>query len=112
VVAGQTVDVRVALVAKWLTGIKDLAGREFLAAGQSGAPGGGAFSSISSREQASRMPIFHDLAEDVFVQVSKLLELLPQAAAMAADAPEVASPPPMVPPAGLRAPSNPEGGVF
>ena len=60
----------------WLNGIHDLAGRDFMQAGQGRARGGGRFSAVTSRAMASSTPFFRDLAPDVFQATGDLLALL------------------------------------
>jgi Tubulin like len=84
-VAGVTpessVDERAKLATGWLTEIRALAGAHYMAAGEesedpAAAPGGGVFSEIRSREQASRTPLFRDLAPDVFWATGQLIGLI------------------------------------
>src|SRR5690606_25715971 len=65
----STAEERAEAAKQWLTQIGDLAGTHFMGRGQSGAPGGGSFSEIASRDQASQTPIFRDLAPDIFQMV-------------------------------------------
>jgi len=109
--SAQTGQERVELTRVWLQGIEKLAGEQFLAAGESGATGGGAFSAITSRAQASSTPIFHDVAGDVFVEVREILGMLDEALAVGSGAG-------LAPTAAQAAPERPEdftlpeGGVF
>lgn len=115
VVEGQTIEQRASLVTDWLAGIRDLAGREFSAPGENDAPGGGSFSVIGTRGQASRTPIFHDIAGDVFVQVRTLINLIPDAVALAQQpdgTTQSTTPPPVTPPSNPGTFTLPEGGVF
>lgn len=66
---------------QWLATIADLAGTHFMAAGRDGAPGGGSFSEISSRDQASQTPIFRDLAPDIFRMARELTQMVDRALA-------------------------------
>lgn len=74
-----TIDDRYEAAAKWLTSIRNLAGEHFIKPGAVGAPGGGTFSQITTRRQASATPIFRDLAEDIFEMIGTLLEHLDEA---------------------------------
>lgn len=60
----------------WLESIRELAGTHFMSAGRDGAPGGGAFSVVSTRAQATATPIFRDLAPDVYWATQRLVELI------------------------------------
>jgi hypothetical protein len=71
-----TVADRVERASAWLNGIHDLAGRDFMQAGQGRARGGGRFSAVTSRAMASSTPFFRDLAPDVFQATGDLLALL------------------------------------
>lgn len=82
-----SVDVRAEKVATYLQEFGDFAGHHFMKPGQgqipgkqAGARGGGAFSQIVNREQASKTPLFHDVAPDVFWATGQLISLLPAAA--------------------------------
>ena len=77
---GQAVDVdaRAELSTTWLQTIRDLAGTHFMAAGQDGAPGGGAFSVVDTRAKASQTPIFRDLAGDIYWATGALIALVEQ----------------------------------
>jgi len=72
------VDVRAELSTTWLQTIRDLAGTHFMAAGQDGAPGGGAFSVVDTRAKASQTPIFRDLAGDIYWATGALIALVEQ----------------------------------
>lgn len=76
VTPGATPAERAALATKWLSGVRDLAGVHYLHAGQAGAPGGGQFSSVTSRAAASATPLFRDLAEDVYVVAGELIAIV------------------------------------
>ncbi|GGK99771.1 hypothetical protein GCM10007382_19630 [Salinibacterium xinjiangense] len=111
IASAQTGQERLELTRVWLQGIEKLAGEQFLAAGESGATGGGAFSAITSRAQASSTPIFHDVAGDVFVEVRKILGMLEEALAVGSGVgplPVAAQSPPERP----EDFTLPEGGVF
>lgn len=98
VVAGSDgkieIDERARLVATWFREFGELAGRHYMAPGQgarpgeAGAPGGGTFSVISVRLQASKTPMFHDLAPDVWWATQQLAALVDECAD-AAKRPEV-----------------------
>lgn len=90
VAAHQTIGERVELTRAWFEDIMGFASREYLAPGDHGAVGGGVFSIISTREHASAMPLFHDVAGDAVDELKRLVELLPMAAE-AAKAPRAAA---------------------
>ncbi|MGN2638649.1 tubulin-like doman-containing protein [Nocardia takedensis] len=64
-----------ALVA-WYSWVRDYCGRTYLPQGEDGASGRGEFSEITSRETASRTPLFRDLAPDVHLMLGELLRLV------------------------------------
>lgn len=78
------VDDRARLLEGWLREFNDFAGRHYMAPGEgggpgeAGAPGGGTFSVIGIRQQASAAPIFRDVAPDVFWATRQLLGLVPE----------------------------------
>ena len=55
----------------------------FTAVGEAGAVGGGVFSTITVRAQASKTPIFRDVAPDVFWATGKLIALVDDCAVAA-----------------------------
>ncbi|MDV7087266.1 tubulin-like doman-containing protein [Rhodococcus opacus] len=65
---------------------RDFAGRHYMppgsggAVGEAGAVGGGVFSTITVRAQASKTPIFRDVAPDVFWATGKLISLVDECA--------------------------------
>ena len=62
----STIKERSAKAVEWLDRLNAFAGHHYMAPGEDGAAGGGTFSLITSRGQASKTPIFRDLAPDVF----------------------------------------------
>jgi hypothetical protein len=74
--AASTVDERAGMAAAWLTGIRSLAGDHYMAPGSDGATGGGTFSVVSRRRQASATPMFRDIAPDVFWATGQLIRLV------------------------------------
>jgi hypothetical protein len=70
-----TSELRAILVRTWLTDLRGMA-EQFMAPGQDGVAGGGDFSSITTREQAARTPIFRDLAPDVRWACTEIVALL------------------------------------
>ncbi|MFW6598190.1 tubulin-like doman-containing protein [Propionibacteriaceae bacterium Y2011] len=76
IAAATTIEERATATREWLTVIKDLAGVHFLPAGRDGAPGGGSFSEITTRDQASQTPIFRDLAPDIWHVMRSLLQIV------------------------------------
>ncbi|MDH6284108.1 tubulin-like doman-containing protein [Prescottella agglutinans] len=76
VAEATTVDDRAQRGIEWLTQICTLAGDHFMAPGLNGARGGGQFSVISARNQASMTPIFRDLAPDVHWATGQLIDLV------------------------------------
>lgn len=56
--------------------IGDLAAVHFMAPGEDGAPGGGTFSVVDDRQVAAQMPIFADLAGDVYWAAQQLIAML------------------------------------
>ncbi|XSS42416.1 tubulin-like doman-containing protein [Propionibacteriaceae bacterium Y1685] len=77
----QTMEERVEAAKEWLKVIGDLAGTHFMTAGRDGAKGGGSFSDIATRDQASQTPIFRDLAPDIHQMAAELIKLIDQAKA-------------------------------
>lgn len=80
------IDARAEKIETYLQELGDFAGHHFMKTGQgqipgkqAGARGGGAFSQIVDREQASKTPLFHDVAPDVFWATGQLIGLLPAA---------------------------------
>lgn len=112
------IDARAALVHKWFEEFGALAGQHYMspgqgaAPGQPAAPGGGTFSVISVRVQASKTPMFHDLAPDVWWATQRLAAMVEECAD-AAKRPEVDTgmPQPPVGP-GMSDFIVPEGGNF
>jgi hypothetical protein len=51
-------------------------GRQYLAPGELGAPGGGDFSVLDRPDTLSRVPLYHELAPDVYAIVGQLIELV------------------------------------
>ncbi len=93
------IDERVEKVRIYLQEFGIFAGHHFMKPGQgqvpgkqSGAQGGGSFSQIVYRPQASKTPMFHDLAPDVFWAAGQLIGMLP-AAAEAARSIDLTAPP-------------------
>lgn len=81
VTAGSSVDERAALATKWLTAINELAGVHYMNPNrpwgdQAQPPGGGVFSVVRTREQASKTPMFRDLAADIFWATEQLVTLV------------------------------------
>jgi hypothetical protein len=81
------IDQRIERVRTYLEEFGEFAGHHFMKPGQGqqpgkrpGARGGGAFSQIVNRPQASKTPLFHDIAPDVFWATGELIGLLPAAA--------------------------------
>ncbi|NYE72056.1 tubulin-like doman-containing protein [Microlunatus parietis] len=78
---------------EWLNGAKGpgtLASVHFMPAGVDGAPGGGAFATITSRDQASQTPTFRDLAPDIHWAARQLTRLLDDAYQLALADPNAA----------------------
>lgn len=105
-----SVDERARLLERYFNEFHQFTGHHYMAPGEGAAPGspgatgGGSFSSIGVRQQASQTPIFRDLAPDVFLATRRLIELIPECAE-AALKPEAAS-------GGQQPPSGPSGNVF
>ena len=81
VTSESSVDERAKLSTGWLTEIRTLAGTHYMAQGEESedpatAPGGGVFSQVKTREQASRTPLFRDIAADVFWATGQLTTLI------------------------------------
>lgn len=74
--AGVSIDARAKNAIAWLTKVRDLTGQHYLAPGREGAPGGGVFSTITVREQASQTPIYRDIAADVYWATGELIALV------------------------------------
>ncbi|MEP9395102.1 tubulin-like doman-containing protein [Gordonia sp. VNQ95] len=85
-----SVDARAERLTAYLTDYRQFVGTHFMKPGDGAvdghppAPGGGVFSMITVRAQASKTPFFRDLAADVYWAASQLLDLVPAAAAAAA----------------------------
>ncbi|WLP88621.1 tubulin-like doman-containing protein [Gordonia sp. NB41Y] len=100
---GSDIATRAERLTAYLTEYRTFVGAHFMRPGDGGtdghppAPGGGVFSVISVREQASKTPIFRDLAPDVYWVTSELLALIPAAVADAERpiAPDTPSPVPV-----------------
>jgi len=71
-----SIDARAKNAITWLTKVRDLVGTHYMEPGRDGAPGGGVFSSIHLREQASHTPIFRDVAADVYWAAGELIDLI------------------------------------
>ena len=87
----------------WLAEIRSLAGVHYMTPGEqsadpSPAPGGGAFSVVRTREQASRTPMFRDIAPDVFWATGQLMRLLEDCREEALSPRTGAAPPELWPP--------------
>lgn len=99
--AGPDVDVdtRAARLETYLTEYRSFVGTHFMRQGdgmengRSPAPGGGVFSTVAVRAQASKTPFFRDVAPDVYWAVGELLSLLPSAVQLAKLPPKKASTP-------------------
>ncbi|TRW86210.1 hypothetical protein FK535_06985 [Mycolicibacterium sp. 018/SC-01/001] len=107
------IDGRANKVKEYLQEFGDFAGVHFMKPGQGqlpgrqpGARGGGAFSQIVNRQQASKTPMFHDIAPDVFWATGQLLGLLP-AAVEAASSVDLSAPSGAQPPTGGPPPTGP-----
>jgi len=61
---------------EWLESIRSLAGDHFMPPQKMGNAGGGVFSQITSRHEASSTPLFRDLADDVYTVTGDLLDFL------------------------------------
>jgi hypothetical protein len=72
-VGGGQTDSRRSAALAWVQKVRRFVGTELMPKGRDGAPGGGAFSRIVSREQAVRAPMLRDLAPDVW-RVTGVLE--------------------------------------
>jgi hypothetical protein len=81
--AAATLDERAQLATDWLVRIRDLAGEHYMAPGQDGAPGSGAFSRIDHRELASASPMFLDIAPDIWWATHELIRLVEEERAAA-----------------------------
>ncbi|UTT49870.1 tubulin-like doman-containing protein [Rhodococcus gordoniae] len=81
--AGVSIDARAKNAIAWLTKVRDLTGQHYLAPGREGAPGGGVFSTITVREQASQTPIYRDIAADVYWATGELIALVEECKARA-----------------------------
>lgn len=67
---------RLKFATEWLETIRSLAGDHFMPPDKAGNTGGGVFSQITTRHEASNTPLFRDLADDVFSVTGDLLDLL------------------------------------
>jgi hypothetical protein len=59
-----------------LSGVHDVVGTDYLERGNLDAPGGGVYSHIDRRDQASWTPIFRDLAPDIYQATKELNDLV------------------------------------
>jgi hypothetical protein len=111
--AAATVEERAKLATEWLTRIRDLAGEHYMAAGQDGAPGHGAYSRVDSRELASATPMFRDIAPDVWWATQELMRLIDEER-LTAHRPVAIPDGPPSPPAsgGTTIPTPPDIGTF
>ena len=55
---------------------REAVGRDYLAAGQLGAPGGGHFSALTRPDQLARVPLVHELAPDIYLVLGSLCEFV------------------------------------
>lgn len=113
-----SIDQRAAALKNYLGQSRDFAGRHYLPPGARpdvGLPpaeGGGVFSVITVREQASSTPIFRDLASDVYWATTKILDMVDGCAELAGR-PEVTAPGPAVTPPGSTVSFEvPQGGTI
>ena len=83
---GATPEDRLKFATEWLESIRALAGDHFMAPDKAGNAGGGVFSQITSRHEASSTPLFRDLADDVYSVAGDLLKLLDTSYGRAMDA--------------------------
>lgn len=97
---------------EFMTNISELAAVHFMAPGEDGAPGGGTFSVVDDRGVASQMPIFADLAPDVFWASKEILRMLDEGltAAQQPAQPTGFTPMPSSGPTQVQMPGG--GGVF
>lgn len=79
----STVEERSAKAIEWLDRLNAFTGHHYMAPGESGAAGGGTFSLITSRVQASKTPFFRDLAPDVFWATAELSAMVKECEAVA-----------------------------
>lgn len=90
-----TLDERAERLTAYLSQYRDFAATHYMkpgeapAGGMMPARGGGTFSVISVRQQASKTPFFRDLAPDVYWATTELLSLIPIAAGAARRPPEL-----------------------
>ncbi len=81
-----SIDERAQRLVTWLEQFGALAGVHYMKPGEGGkpgdpgAPGGGTFSVITSRAQASKTPIFRDVAPDVWWATRQLIQMVPECA--------------------------------
>jgi hypothetical protein len=81
-------------------------------AGRPGAPGGGTFSTITVRPQATNTPVFRDLAEDVYWATGRLSGLIDTALTQAKQPTAGVPNPPIDPSAGPDQFQVPKGSIF
>jgi hypothetical protein len=84
-VEGESIAERAEAAIEWLEKVHEFTGVNFVAPGRAGAPGGGSMSVIRSRNEASAMPIFRDLAEDIYLVTERLQATVTQASERASD---------------------------
>ncbi|MFT4126563.1 MAG: tubulin-like doman-containing protein [Gordonia sp. (in: high G+C Gram-positive bacteria)] len=88
------VDTRADRLAAYFTQYRAFVGQHFIRPGDGDppAPGGGVFSTITVRKQATKTPFFRDLAPDVYWAASRLLDMIPAATAAAKHRPAAPRP--------------------
>ncbi|MCZ4079982.1 hypothetical protein O1W68_18710 [Rhodococcus sp. H36-A4] len=97
---------RAARTKAWLEEERAFVGKHYMpagsggAVGEAGAVGGGVFSNITVRAQATKTPIYRDLAPDVFWGTGKLISLIDECLAAALEPSRSTDTPPPAPPVG------------
>ncbi|PWD51210.1 hypothetical protein C8046_11665 [Serinibacter arcticus] len=77
-VTGADPIARIDAARTWLSEVRDAFGTHFMRTGQQGAPGGGRYSSVATREDVMTLPFIRDLAADHYWATGVLLNLLDQ----------------------------------
>lgn len=77
-VAGDDPFERIAAARTWLGNVRDTFGAHFMRPGVQGAPGGGRYSVVATRDDVKELPFIRDLAADHWWATGVLLDLLDQ----------------------------------
>ncbi|PZU02170.1 MAG: hypothetical protein DI630_09320 [Gordonia sp. (in: high G+C Gram-positive bacteria)] len=115
---GVSIDERAEKLRAYLQNSRDFAGTHYLPPGarpEAGLPpadGGGVFSVITVREQASSTPIFRDLASDVYWATTQIIDMIDGCADQAKRPESVAPGQPIAPSGAAKSFEVPKGGTI